>query len=106
MMIRIFSVLKCSLHEMGICYNNEQNPYFNLAKNVVVLTIFGVWLVLMFIATIVSDNLSVKISCFFVFITCLFIITIYVYILCNKSKLFNLVDELEKSINESKLLEF
>lgn len=102
-MINIFNVLKSSLLGMGNCHRNGQNSHKIHRKNVVVLSILGVWCVWLFTGAIASEILNVKITCFLVFTTCAFNITSYAYILCHKSNLMDLIDDFEASINESNI---
>lgn len=101
-MVTIFSVFKYSLIEMGIDYENSIR---SILINAGVFLVLIFWFLNLVTGIIVeSNNLSLVIICFFAAITSLFNITTYTYILCHKSKLLQLIDELETSIHGSKCL--
>lgn len=103
-MIRIFGVFKTSLLAMGISQGNEQSLVASLGKRIFVVSIMGSWVVCMFTGAIVSDDLNVIIESFIFGMNCLSPLVIYTYFVYYKSKLFDLIDNIERCLNASKMI--
>lgn len=99
----IFGVLKKSLLKVGIGHSDVSNSFESRTKNTIVLVIFTFCFICMFKLLLVSSDLNEMFAGFFVSITCILNISTYSYILYKKSELYNSMDELEKSLHESKI---
>lgn len=105
-MITIFGVFKSNLLMMGISHGNEHSRVASLAKRIFVIAIIGSWGFCMLTGAIVSENLNIIVESLICSTFCFVALTMYTYMLYYKSKLFNLIDGIESSMNESKLLHF
>lgn len=103
-MTAIFGVFKSFLLMMGISHCNEQSVAESLAKQIVVFLIMGSWTIYLFTGAIASGNLTEIIESFILGMNCSVPLVIYTYILYYKSKLFSLIDDIESSLNESKMI--
>lgn len=105
--MKIFGVLKTSLQTMGIDEHHchKQNRLLSLAKNVFIVSLLSLASIFLTVNIFVESDLKAAFACFFVSLTCLLNIATYLYILSQKSELLNTIDELEKSMQESKILD-
>lgn len=101
-MIKIFGVLKSILLLVGISDHNNQNVKLDIARNVFVSLIFGSWTACTITGTFVSNDVMVIVECFIFSMNCFIPLVLYTYMLFFKSKLFNLIDKLEITLNERK----
>lgn len=102
-MITIFDSLKSSYHNLGVSQRDEHHPVLSHAKSAAVYLILGPWAICFLTGSIVSNDLAVIVQSFLVFMNCSVTLVMFSYILYYKSTFFTLIDEMECSINESKI---
>lgn len=101
----IFGVLRKTWLKLGICHSHEQTPTFSRTINVTVILILITCHVTAFISIVLeykNKNWKVVFGSFFVTMSGLFNTISYLYFVCQKPKLLNFIDDLEKTVHESK----
>lgn len=100
--MKLFSILLKSLSIMGIGQQfHTQNRHTSRAINAFVMLVFSFFSLSTIIKIFIENELNAIIECFFISMTCLLNLVTYSYVLRQKMQLFNLIDELEVSIQES-----
>lgn len=101
--MKIFNMLRKNLLKMGIGHSQEQYPLQSRTINVIVILVLIISIITSFLSIIFEyKNLNVAFGSFYVTMSGLLNIISYAYIVCQKAKLINLVDQLEETIQESK----
>lgn len=105
-MIEIFDSLKKSLFMLGISHRNESNRVLLLARIAVVWLVLGSGGICMAVGIFVSDDIAVIVECIIFSTFCFAPLVMYAYMMHFKSKLFNIIEALESTMNESNQLKF
>lgn len=105
--MRILGVLRNNFHNMGICRRQEQNFFLTLVIHAGVLMALLICSATAFFSILLEDySLGVKFGSFYVTTSGLLLAILYLHAAWKKTDLLNLIDDLEKVVQESKILSF
>lgn len=99
----ILSFLRTNLRKMGICDGGEQNFMLSRAINAIVITVLVISTVTSFITSVISyPNLDVVFGSFYTTLTGLLNLITYPWIVCNRHKVLQLIENIDKTIQKRK----
>lgn len=103
----ILSVLRRGLFKLGIGHSHEQCPFSTRNINLAVIWVFIICTATSFLSIVLEyRDLKIVFGSFYVTMSGLLNIISYVHVVCQKPKLLNFIDELEQTVEESKIQNF